>query len=196
LCKVGDYLNLETIDLQKAEVDADDSHTGSHVYRFYNAYSFNWPYFAYATRFTDLFLLNAFNQDFVQCYEMPKNIHFVVETFITDTKDFFCIAETTDNHFELFQVDLDDPNPRLRSIHRYTFDEVHGNQVNAFHCRGSSHKEKVDLNEKLVIYIMHGNDLYCWVQGNKKLDLVDSYCSHLYYMSDNTMFYLHSPPVK
>lgn len=126
LCRVGDYLNYEIIDIAQAEVgNEDESHEGTHVYRFYNAYSFNWPYFGYATRFCDIFILNAFNPDFVQCYEMPKDrVHFVAESFLTDTHDFFCIAETLDNHFEIFHIDLDSPNPMLKSIMKYHFDEV------------------------------------------------------------------------
>jgi hypothetical protein len=102
LCRVGDYLTLEVIDLAKAEIDAPDSHLETHVYRFYHSYSFNWPYFAYATRFTDIFILNAFNPNFVQCYELPEHVHFVADTFLTDTHDFFCAVETLDEHFEIY----------------------------------------------------------------------------------------------
>jgi hypothetical protein len=139
--------------------------------------------------------LNAFNPSFVQCYEMPKRTRECSESFLTDTHDFFCVSETLDDEFEICRIDLDDPNPRLRSLFRYSFDEVGGQAVQAFHCRGSSHKEKINLNEMLVVYLLHGTDLYYWVQGNEKLQLVEHDATNLYYMSDNVLFYQHDPPV-
>lgn len=197
LCCVGDYLSLEVIDVDVAErPETGEGHVASYTYRFYNAYSFNWPYFAYASRFCDLFILNAFNPSFVQCYEMPKHTRHCAATFLTDTHDFFCVSETLDDHFEILHIDLDDPNPRLRSILKYSFEEVDSQAVEAFHCRGSSRKERVDLNEMLVVYLMHGTDLYYWVQGNSKLQLIDRDAKNLYYMSDNVLFYQHDPPVR
>jgi hypothetical protein len=192
LCCVGDYLWLEVIDLEMSEVkDASpkSGHIGSHVYRFYTAYSFNWPYFAYASRYCDLFILNAFNPSFVQCYKMPKRTRQCTHSFLTDTHDFFCVSETMNDQFEIMHLDMDDPNPRLRSVFKYSFDVVGGQAIEAFHCRGSSHKEKINLNEMLVVYIMHGTDLYYWVQGNTALQLVDHNTQNLYYLSDNVLFY-------
>lgn len=94
--------------------------------------------------------------------------------------------------FELWHIDLDDPNPRLRSLFKYSFDEVNDEAVTAFHCRGSSHKEKINLNKALIIYILHGNQLMSWVKGNAELQHVDkgARVSNLYYMSDEVCYYL------
>lgn len=68
-------------------------------------------------------------------------------------------------------------------------DSVKHQKVRGFHVRGSSHKEKINISDMLVAYIMHGDDLWCYVQNNKKLHHVDDCAYNLYYMSDNTVFY-------
>ena len=32
------------------------------------------------------------------------------------------------------------------------------------HCRGSSHKQVIDFDEKLIVLLLHEQDLYIWVQ--------------------------------
>ena len=78
-------------------------------------------------------------------------------TYLTDTHDFFTILETLDDHYEVYTVNLDDPDPYLEGpLLKYSFSEVentttkgtkHNNQIKRFHVRGSSKKERVNLNK-------------------------------------------------
>ena len=79
---------------------------------------------------------------------MPKNIHVTRMTFITDSHDFFTILETVDDHYEVYTVNLDDPDPYLEGpLLKYSFSEVKSQQIKTFHVRGSSKKERVNLNK-------------------------------------------------
>ena len=75
LMNQGDYLYLDTIDLESC-LD-DEKRAGAHVStcidKMYMAYAFNWPYFSYSTKFNYIFILNAFNNSFIQRYELPHH---------------------------------------------------------------------------------------------------------------------------
>lgn len=72
---------------------------------------------------------------------------------------------------------------------RYSFADVDHKKVSGFHVRDSSHKEKINISDKLVVYLMHGNTLWCYIQENEKLICVDTNAYNLYYMSDSVVFY-------
>jgi len=75
--------------------------------------------------------------------------------------------------FEIYTLDLDDFSPVIKGpILSYSWDKVrswrsgkHDSQMLAFHARGSSAKEKINLNEILIMYMMHGGNLYCWADN-------------------------------
>ena len=68
-------------------------------------------------------------------------------TFLTDTHDLFIFCETTDEHFEQYTIYLDSDKPILIGpICRYKFSLVEEDQCIAYHVRGSSHKERINLN--------------------------------------------------
>ena len=53
---------------------------------------------------------------------MPNNVHCIAATFLTDTHDLFIAAETIDDYFEFFHLDLDDDNPMICGpILKYSF---------------------------------------------------------------------------
>ena len=78
----------------------------------YMAYSFNWPYFSYATKMNFVFILNAFNPNFIQRYQFPNHIVRIMKTFLTDTHDLFIIVETEEG-LEMYNIDLDSPEPYM-----------------------------------------------------------------------------------
>ena len=51
----------------------EQAHEGTCIDKMYMAYAFNWPYFSYATKMNYVFILNSFNKDFIQRYELPPN---------------------------------------------------------------------------------------------------------------------------
>jgi hypothetical protein len=58
---------------------------------------------------------------------------------------------------------MDDEDPRITSpIFKYSFDDVDGALLNGFHARGSSSKEKINLNKRLMIFMQHGSTLWAW----------------------------------
>lgn len=104
--------------------------------------------------------------------------------------------ETLDDHFEVYHIDLDDMDPVLQGpILRYPFKRVNEEKITAFHCRGGSQKEKINLNRALMIYIMHGESLYAWTGPGTKLQKIDTDCHNLYYMSDDVVFYMRTKTV-
>ena len=52
----------------------------------------------------------------------------------------------------------------------YRFEDVGGkeNKMKSFHVRASSKKEKINLNKKLMVFLIHGDTLYYWVDGKFK----------------------------
>ena len=59
------------------------------------------------------------------------------------------------------------------------------------HVRGSSHKETLDLNELLQIFMVHGKYIYKWVslKGNQQVTKICLTTSPLMPMSDNTFYF-------
>ena len=42
----------------------------------------------------------------------------------------------------------------------YTDFDIEGEKFKSFHCRGSSFKEKIDTNHKLILFLHHGDKLF------------------------------------
>lgn len=92
---------------------------------------------------------------------MPRRASKIVATFLADSHDFYAVMETTDEYYEIYQIDLDSSDPSLIGpLIRYSFDEVGHEQMVAFHARSSSVKEKINLNKSLIFYMMHGTTLW------------------------------------
>lgn len=84
LCRIGDYLTYDVVDIAKVDtLQSHDrktnsvAHLASYEDRHYGAYGFNWPYFCYATKYKRVFILNAFNPNFIQCYDLPDHVTFI-----------------------------------------------------------------------------------------------------------------------
>lgn len=82
------------------------------------------------------------------------------------------MCETYDDHFEMYQIDLDDESPELKGpLKRYSFESVDNKELVQFHCRSSSIKDKINLNKLLITFMTHGTTLYFWNgHGLKKID--------------------------
>lgn len=73
-------------------------------------------------------------------------------------------------------------------ILRYPFDKVGSKGVIGFHVRGSSSKEKINLNKKLLIFTLHGSDLWSW--NGVKMEIVSERAYNFYYLSDDKIFFM------
>jgi hypothetical protein len=71
--------------------------------------------------------------------------------------------------YNLYKIDLDANLPRLQLIMSYAFADVDYQVNRSFHVRASSKKEKINLNKKLMMFIVHGSKLYYWVDGKDKI---------------------------
>jgi len=85
-------------------------------------------------------------------------------------------TETKDNKFQIFRINLDSDDPVVEGPNfEYSTQDLDGpnNEINAFHVRGSSAKEKINLNKDLICYMMHGTNLYAWTDnGNNVIEKV------------------------
>ena len=115
LMNQGDYLYLDTIDIDLCFQDRTrkQAHIMSVIDKMYMGYGFNWPYFSYATKFNYVFILNAFNRNFVQRYELPPHCIRCTQTFLADSHDFYCVIETSNQTHEIYSINLDDSEPVL-----------------------------------------------------------------------------------
>lgn len=85
--------------------------------------------------------------------------------------------------YKLFKIDLDEQNltklQEARSnpdslyyekeripVLEYKSDEVNSESLVKMHCRGSSHKQPINLDNKLIVLVLHGFDIYMWMQPN------------------------------
>ena len=89
---------------------------------------------------------------------------------------------------EIYRVNLDDPNPIVMGpILQYPFMDVESKAITGFHVRGSTEKEKINLNKVLTILILHEDSLFLWNGG--KLISIASKVSNFDYISDDRILF-------
>lgn len=66
LILLGEHIYIDTIDIAKCfDGDPQAAHIDTVVEKYYHANGFNWPYFSYGTKDNFIFILNAFNPNFI-----------------------------------------------------------------------------------------------------------------------------------
>lgn len=72
---LGSRLYIDTIEVDEYVPGGDTTERnhciGSVMEQADHAFGFNWPYFSYVTKENDIFILNAFNKQFIQRYKVP-----------------------------------------------------------------------------------------------------------------------------
>ena len=129
-------------------------------------------------------IVNFFDEKMIQRIILGKEINKVIDTYITETNDLFLLTQV-DEIYRLYQIDLDASNEmeqddksepttndvndklfQLINIFEYSsIDPQTGRKLAPFlnmHIRGSSKKEAIDLNQKLIVYFLHADTLYSW----------------------------------
>lgn len=56
---------------------------------------------------------------------------------------------------------------RFKLICSYPLSMVNNQDLSSFYARGSSRKEAINSNEKLMIFLHHQDDLYSWVESSE-----------------------------
>ena len=69
------------------------------------------------------------------------------------------------NQFEHDAEEFETSNQyKFNEVFAYTSESVKNQPLKQMHVRGSSAKDdNYDMNEKLQVLFLHGNDLYAWV---------------------------------
>jgi len=181
---LGTFLYVDEVDIElgfkKKKLAQQGKEINEHIKcsidKYYMAYGFNWPYFSYGTKLNVMVVLNAFNPTYQQRYEMPSKVMNIMQSFITDSYDLYIAVESIEpdgsDVFEIYTIDLDKAYPTVEGpIFKYSWDAVDSfcceGAMLAFHCRSSSKKEKINLNEILICYMLHGTNLYMWADDGK-----------------------------
>jgi hypothetical protein len=53
---------------------------------------------------------------------------------------------------------------KFTRLYGYSQDKVGSKRLIKIHCRGSSRKEAIDNNNKLIVFFLHQNKLYQWTE--------------------------------
>ena len=60
---------------------------------------------------------------------------------------------------------IEEKDFRLKLVCYYPISMVNGRELSSMFVRGSSKKEVINSNEKLMIFLHHKENLYSWVEG-------------------------------
>lgn len=205
LIRVGDNIYMDTVDNnlgfphEGRSFEPKNSLISTCVDKFYFAYSFNWPYFSIASKDNFIYIFNAFNKDFIQRFKLPERVTIVCSTFLTDTHDFYAVVETIDEFFEIYHINLDSRNPDLNAglqapIHSFCFQKVGYKQIDGYHVRGSSSKEKINLNKQLMLFFKLKTELWGW--NSLSFKMISDKAHNMYYLSDDVFFFMETTEIK
>ena len=53
-------------------------------------------------------------------------------------------------------------------MYKYSNEEVENQRLLKIFCRGSSVKESVDFNHKLIVFFVHDRNIYHWVDSTNR----------------------------
>jgi len=99
-------------------------------------------------------------------------------------------------------LNLDEDEPMIQGpILRYPFSQVgiiNESIMTKFHVRASSVKEKINMNEILICYMLHGTNLWTWSDnGTNKISKINKYpASNFIYLSDRATLYMETEEIE
>jgi len=82
-----------------------------------------------------------------------------------------------DGKYKMYTLDLDDLNffkdnkdaqYKFKLLFEYDDDYVNFKELKDIHVRGSSRKEVIQLNQKLIIFLLHDEQIYSWIDGKEE----------------------------
>jgi len=178
------------------------------------AFSINWPNVCFSGLDDYLVIYNCFQREYlhrVQLVDQGEKIS-IKQTYITDTNDLYAMVQKDDYYF-LYEIDLDAQDiehieelesninslyymGRRQPILQYRSEVVNHEQLNNMLVRGSSRKQQIDFDEKLIVVMLHELDLYIWVRYSgasaevKKMIKIASLCSKNLCRLNDSMFYV------
>ena len=105
--------------------------------------------------------------------QLPGDPEKICHTYITETNNLYIVTKK-DGVYRFQYLDLDAGKEsfcdkklykkfNIVTLFEYSLESVNNKPIIAIHVRGSSEKEDIDNNERLIISIIHeGGDLYYW----------------------------------
>ena len=75
----------------------------------------------------------------------------------------------------------------------YDFYEVDSEELNSFHVRSSSVKERINLNKNLFAFMLHGTKLVVWrgIEG-MSIEVVDHNVHNFTFENDEVIYYMRT----
>ena len=157
------------------------SFLNSYLYNPIRGYVFKWPYIAFSGLDGFLWIICAFDQEFMKRVEYPKHDGLqLVQTFITYDFNLFIVLQSEKlREFQILKLDLNYPNDFktfdeqrfiLEPVLTYKSDDVGGQPLTDLYIRSES--REVGSNEKLMCFLLHRNKLFSWVAGNAAVQLL------------------------
>lgn len=161
----------------------------------------------------DILVINCYDHEQIHQVQIGKKEEkmTIVDTYITDTNDLFIATQVKVQQvikYKIFHIDLDKSNVRenkkrdehfrIEEIFEYSEKHVDKRALLAIHVRGSSRKEKSDINQMRVIFFLHQgkdqNKIYFWIDNKdddkKPLFLSDTVSNKFYVHDPNAFFFL------
>lgn len=149
-----------------------------------------------------IFIINVFDSDKIHKVELPDSPDRICSTYITENNNLFIMTQKANDNdkkqntctYLLQYIDLDEAfddkshnenlkrreqrtgkiiNYEVNKLIKYCSEDVGHQPFLAMHIRDSSHKDSVDNNHELIIYLLHDEKLYYWSQLYKKDDFIE-----------------------
>jgi hypothetical protein len=180
-----------------------------------SAFGTCWPYICFSGLGPYMLISNVFDREHlhrIQIGEEGKSCK-ICNSFISDTKDLF-VMTLKDSKYMMYMLDLDKLNffKNNKDVHfefelmfQYDDEFVHSRELKDIHVRGSSRKEVIQLNQKLIVFMLHDEHIYSWIDlregeqtetNNNNIRSVNRTHEHVtstsFQIVDNNLFYYQS----
>jgi hypothetical protein len=143
-------------------------------------------------------LKDEYNYDKIENYNNVGKFK-VLATCITTTLDLFILSKD-EQAYQVLHIDLDKNHRLERSVkidhmfnHKIIFEfnekDVDKLEFKSFHCRGSSKKEKIDTNHKLLMFFHFGEKLYSYVDLKQKDE--DKHLEFVSHISSDRLYFIN-----
>lgn len=122
-----------------------------------------------------MWLINAYDQKVINRILLPDINIQIAHTYLAQSHDLFIVCDA-DDEYNLYYVNLDvfenmkeQLNQRLLAKFLFSYKKTKVNQspLVAMHVRASSVKEKIKMNQKLIVFFLHKGSLWSWTEGDE-----------------------------
>ena len=145
----------------------------SKVYTEISSFKMMWPFVAFSSLKNYLCLYSAFDNHVINFIQIPDHQkgYRIVRIFITSQYDLFMIVQSEkEKKFRIYRLKLQNWSILAKNLEKlnvelifeYTFEDVRGKDLLDMYVRSDSEDKVIDLNKKLIIFILHAGTMYVW----------------------------------